>query len=371
MAPRDGPKPNSAGKSVLAGGIAGAIEATVMFPTEYIKTQLQLQNKSQPKYTGMFNCATVTVRENGIFGLYRGLSTLLIGSIPKSAVRFGGYEVLSSQLKDAEGKISAGNTFLCGLGAGVLEAIFAVTPMETMKTKMIHDQNAPLEQRKYRGLTHAVATVVRAEAIHKPRNKVSGCHCESDRDRFLVFHEIKKKYNDYYPNKEFGMMKSALAGAIAGGTSVLVNNPLDVVKTQMQGLDASKYKGSFDCARLLFRTHGPFFFYKGAVPRLIRVCGDAAIAFSVYGREEPLAITHHGKPKSNPNTVDVSAHLSSNLNVSHSQFTMTVPMAISYPYHTAFSWCKGNASSGGEWYGSRHNREEIKRDQGYDDNRSG
>jgi len=29
---------------------------------------------------------------------------------------------------------------LCGLGAGVCEAIFAVTPMETVKVKFINDQ---------------------------------------------------------------------------------------------------------------------------------------------------------------------------------------------------------------------------------------
>jgi solute carrier family 25 (mitochondrial citrate transporter), member 1 len=71
----------------------------------------------------------------------------------------------------------------------------------------------------------------------------------------------------------------------------------------MQGLDAKKYKSSLDCARTILRNHGPMFFYKGeisrkfrrkfrefslktsgAVPRLIRVCGDAAIAFSVYGQ---------------------------------------------------------------------------------------
>ena len=31
---------------------------------------------------------------------------------------------------------------LCGLGAGVCEAIFAVTPMETVKVKFINDQRS-------------------------------------------------------------------------------------------------------------------------------------------------------------------------------------------------------------------------------------
>lgn len=38
-----------------------------------------------------------------------------------------------SRLVDENGKLSQGRTLLAGLGAGVTEAIFAVTPMETAK----------------------------------------------------------------------------------------------------------------------------------------------------------------------------------------------------------------------------------------------
>ena len=58
------------------------------FPTEYVKTQLQLDEKAAtPKYKGPLNCVSVTVREHGFLGLYRGLSSLLYGSIPKASVR--------------------------------------------------------------------------------------------------------------------------------------------------------------------------------------------------------------------------------------------------------------------------------------------
>jgi len=35
------------------------------------------------------------------------------------------------------------NSFLAGLGAGVSEAILAVTPAETIKVKLIHDRLKP------------------------------------------------------------------------------------------------------------------------------------------------------------------------------------------------------------------------------------
>ena len=65
------------------------------FPTEYVKTQLQLDERSaNPRYKGPINCVSVTVREHGFFGLYRGLSSLLYGSIPKASVRYGDVEYI-------------------------------------------------------------------------------------------------------------------------------------------------------------------------------------------------------------------------------------------------------------------------------------
>lgn len=74
----------------FAGGITGGIEICITYPTEYVKTQLQLDEKSSTgikQYNGIGDCVKKTVKSHGFFGLYRGLSVLLYGSIPKSAVR--------------------------------------------------------------------------------------------------------------------------------------------------------------------------------------------------------------------------------------------------------------------------------------------
>ena len=131
-------------KGIIAGGITGGIEICITFPTEYVKTQLQLDEKvgAVKQYAGPVDCVKQTVRGYGFFGLYRGLSVLLYGSIPKSAVRFGSFESLKKRFADDSGQLSGGRKLLCGLGAGVSEAIFAVTPMETLKVKFINDQTS-------------------------------------------------------------------------------------------------------------------------------------------------------------------------------------------------------------------------------------
>ncbi|XP_018578317.2 tricarboxylate transport protein, mitochondrial-like, partial [Anoplophora glabripennis] len=78
---------NTGLKGIIAGGITGGIEICITFPTEYVKTQLQLDEKGgQKQYNGIADCVKKTVKSHGFFGLYRGLSVLLYGSIPKSAV---------------------------------------------------------------------------------------------------------------------------------------------------------------------------------------------------------------------------------------------------------------------------------------------
>jgi len=59
------------------------------FPTEYVKTQLQLDSRAvTPRYAGIGDCIKKTFAQHGFFGFYRGLSSLLYGSIPKASVRY-------------------------------------------------------------------------------------------------------------------------------------------------------------------------------------------------------------------------------------------------------------------------------------------
>lgn len=89
-----------------------------------------------------------------------------------------------------------------------------------------------------------------------------------------VLYNSNSNDNDYFA---LGMF-----GAVAGAVSVFGNTPIDVVKTRMQGLEASKYKNTLDCFIKIWKYEGPRAFYKGTVPRLSRVCLDVAITFMIY-----------------------------------------------------------------------------------------
>lgn len=87
--------------------------------------------------TGVISGLTYTVKTTGFLSLYNGLGVTLVGTIPKAGIRFGGNAYCKKLLADDKGKLNMGQQFLAGMGAGTIEAILAVTPMETIKTKLI------------------------------------------------------------------------------------------------------------------------------------------------------------------------------------------------------------------------------------------
>ncbi|XP_032395078.1 tricarboxylate transport protein B, mitochondrial [Etheostoma spectabile] len=272
------------GKAILAGGIAGGIEICITFPTEYVKTQLQLDEKANPpKYKGIADCVKQTVNGHGVRGLYRGLSSLLYGSIPKAAVRFGVFEFLSNKMRDESGRLDSTRGLLCGLGAGVAEAVLIVCPMETVKVKFIHDQTSA--NPKYKGFFHGVREIIRVEGLKGTYQGLTATVLKQGSNqaiRFYVMTSLRNWYKGDDPNKAINPLITGVFGAVAGAASVFGNTPLDVVKTRMQGLEAHKYKSTLDCAMKIMKHEGPKAFYKGTVPRLGRVCMDVAIVFIIY-----------------------------------------------------------------------------------------
>jgi solute carrier family 25 citrate transporter 1 len=59
-----------------------------------------------------------------------------------------------------------------------------------------------------------------------------------------VFEDTKKLLSNYIPYK---VVVDLMSGAFAGFCSTMANNPVDVVKTKMQGNNAAQFNGFMDC----------------------------------------------------------------------------------------------------------------------------
>lgn len=76
-------------------------------------------------------------------------------------LRFGAFETLKKFTVDDKGNLRPVDRMLCGLGAGVCEAIFAVTPMETIKVKFINDRRSA--NPRFKGFLHGCSVIVKDE----------------------------------------------------------------------------------------------------------------------------------------------------------------------------------------------------------------
>lgn len=259
-----------------AGCIAGGIEATCVWPMEFIKTQLQLNAKgSKLPYTGMVSGLTYTVKTTGFLSLYRGLAPTLLGSIPKAGIRFGLNSAIKDNLRDAEGKLTIGKNFVAGLGAGVAEALLIVAPVETVKTKCIELDRPFIDGMKHIIKTEGIGGVYQgafATALKQGSNQGL---------RFMWFNEYKRIVTSD-GEKPMTPLLGLFGGMTAGCFSTMGNNPFDVVKTRMQGTGASQYANTMDCFKQILTKEGIGAFYAGVVPRLGRVVPGQGIIFMSF-----------------------------------------------------------------------------------------
>lgn len=270
------PKKKNPWTPMAAGCIAGGIEATAVWPMEFIKTQLQLQSKIKgAPYNGMISGIKYYVNTTGFFSLYRGLAPTLVGSMPKAGIRFGLNSLIKENMRDKDGKLTPGKNFVAGLGAGVSEALIIVAPVETVKTKCI-ELNMPF----LNGLKHILATDG-ISGVYQGAAATAMKQGSNQGLRFMWFNEYKRIVtND--GEEQLTPVMGLLGGMSAGCFSTLGNNPFDVVKTRMQGTKAKQYSGTVDCFKQVLAKEGVGAFYAGIVPRLSRVVPGQGIIFASF-----------------------------------------------------------------------------------------
>ncbi|KAJ6577146.1 mitochondrial tricarboxylate transporter [Mycena capillaripes] len=267
--------------SIIAGATAGAVEAFATYPTEFVKTRSQFGGKRESPIAIIKD----TLKNKGVLGFYSGCTALVVGNSAKAGVRFVSYDHFKHLLADSEGKVSAPRSLLAGLGAGMTEAIFAVTPSETIKTKLIDDAKRPNPQ--YRGLIHGTASIVRQEGIrgiYRGLFPVMMRQGANSAVRFTTYSTLKQFVQGAArPGQTLPSTITFGIGAIAGLVTVYTTMPLDVIKTRMQSLEArAQYRNSFHCAYRIFTEEGILRFWTGTTPRLMRLVMAGGIVFTVY-----------------------------------------------------------------------------------------
>ncbi|EQC39121.1 hypothetical protein SDRG_03329 [Saprolegnia diclina VS20] len=131
--------------SFLSGAIAAATSTSVCYPIDLIRTRLITQLDKDIRYRGISHAFHRIRAEEGTRGLYRGLSTTLLVTVPNMAVNFTMFEALkemalvyrSSKNEDASVNTSLGviDTLLCGGVSGIVSSSITF-PVDVIRRRM-------------------------------------------------------------------------------------------------------------------------------------------------------------------------------------------------------------------------------------------
>ncbi|KAL6642646.1 hypothetical protein ACP70R_020827 [Stipagrostis hirtigluma subsp. patula] len=86
------------GSLIVAGGLAGAAFWGAVYPTDVVKSVLQVDDYKNPKYSGAMDAFRKILAADGVKGLYKGFGPAMARSVPANAACFLAYEVTRSAL---------------------------------------------------------------------------------------------------------------------------------------------------------------------------------------------------------------------------------------------------------------------------------
>ncbi|KAH9901888.1 mitochondrial carrier domain-containing protein [Xylariomycetidae sp. FL2044] len=262
--------------SLLAGGIAGGVEAACTYPFEFAKTRVQLYGHEGVR--NPFWVVGKVAREEGLRALYKGCSTMIVGSIGKDAVRFLAFDSIRSVFEDpTTHRLSTARSIGAGMAAGVVASTVIVTPTERLKTALIDDART---SRRFRSPWHCAATLVREQG---PRRALYAGYVTTTLKqigttgfRLGSYDAIKERERARGIDVDAPLVSFA-NGAVAGTLTTLATQPFDTVKTKAQ---QARAVGTMDSVRAILAEDGVRGFWRGTVMRLGRTVLAGGILFT-------------------------------------------------------------------------------------------
>eukprot|EP00301_Raphidiophrys_heterophryoidea_P004446 c11929_g1_i1.p1 GENE.c11929_g1_i1~~c11929_g1_i1.p1 ORF type:complete len:306 (+),score=49.81 c11929_g1_i1:136-1053(+) len=279
----------------VAGGAAGLAESTICHPLDTIKTRMQLRGGGR-EYKGPFKTGMGIVQKDGPLALYKGLTAVQTGIVPKMAIRFWSFEMYKKLLGQKDGQpLGHSLTFLAGLGSGVTEAVLIVTPFEVCKIRLQGQFNSMSDPedpstRKYRNVAQTAYTVAKEEGVGALWKGVGPTLMRQGINQavnFTAYQAFKAKWTEIRGGKELFAWQHFLCGGVSGALGPIANCPLDVVKTRLQKQviipgQVPKYTGMVQAVSLIAREEGVISLWKGLEPRLMRIVPGQAITFMIF-----------------------------------------------------------------------------------------
>ncbi|GMH24518.1 hypothetical protein Nepgr_026361 [Nepenthes gracilis] len=261
---------------IIAGGTAGVVVETALYPIDTIKTRLQAARGGGKIH---------------LKGLYSGLAGNLAGVLPASATFVGVYEPTKHKLLKLFPENLSAVAHLTAAAIGGVAASLIRVPTEVVKQRMQTGQFASAPD--------AIRLIASREGF---KGLFAGYKSFLLRDlpfdaiQFCIYEQLRLGYK-LAAKRDLNDPENAVIGAFSGALTGAITTPLDVIKTRLmlQG-SAIQYKGIFDCVETIIRDEGPSALLKGIGPRVLWIGIGGSIFFGVLESTKRLLAQRHSKP---------------------------------------------------------------------------
>ncbi|OTA92631.1 hypothetical protein M434DRAFT_321642 [Hypoxylon sp. CO27-5] len=276
--------------ALVAGGIAGGVESACTYPFEFAKTRVQLYGHEGIR--NPFMVVAKVAREEGLRALYKGCSTMIVGSIGKDAVRFVAFDSIRSLFTDpSSGRSTTAQSIASGMLTGIVASTAVVTPSERVKTALIDDART---SRRFRSPRHCVSVLWREQgplrALYSGYATTTLKQVGTTGFRLGSYAALK----DWERGHGIAVDSAATSfanGAVAGTLTTLATQPFDTVKTKAQ---QARAVGTMECVRIVYAEDGVRGFWRGTVMRLGRTVMAGGILFTANEQALKLLKTMFG-----------------------------------------------------------------------------
>jgi len=271
-------------KPFVTGSISGCMATVCVQPIDMIKVRIQIGG-AEGGSTNPFEVARKLIREDGVSGMYRGLSAGLTRQVFYTGARLGLYDIFTEAAKVPGEKMPFWKTTACALTAGGLAAVIG-NPADLSLIRMQADTMLPEAQRRnYTGVGHAFSSIVRDEGVG---GLFKGAVPTATRAMALNFGMLGFNTMAKDALADMGVQKGSAAqvfgaSAIAGFFASFFSLPFDYVKTQVQKMKPDPvtgelpFKGPVDCAMKQIQAGGITRLWTGFPTYYVRIAPHAMI----------------------------------------------------------------------------------------------
>jgi ornithine carrier protein len=296
-------------KDIVFGSIAGMLGKIVEYPFDTVKVRLQSQPDHLPlRYAGPLDCFRQSIQQDGVRGLYRGVSAPLLGAAAETSCLFFSYRVAQDVIRvfrapttksKADESLPLSSLVLAGGMSGAVTSLI-LTPIELVKCRMqvpLTSSMDPTLRNASIGPAVVIRDVYKREGLAGfwrgqlgtlLRETGGGAAWFGCYETFSLFFRQRAQAATGEKDPKIPIWQSMIAGAGAGLGYNFSFYPADTIKSKMQTGDLSSIGANggrqtfFGVGRALYRTHGLKGLYRGCGITLLRSGPSSALIFTIY-----------------------------------------------------------------------------------------